>query len=118
MTARIDLGDALRVKPGTRVRLATTDPAATFGYDKASAAPITRRQLDRLEDLQDRLWAEAKRSVLVVLQGIDAAGKDGTISKVMDGLQPAGLSGHLVQGAHRRRSWPTTSCGGSTSDAG
>ena len=48
------------------------------------------RELDRLRDLQDRLWAEAKQSVLVVLQGIDAAGKDGTISKVMEAFNPQG----------------------------
>ena len=40
--------------------------------------------------LQDRFWAEAKRSVLVVLQGIDAAGKDGTINKVMEAFNPQG----------------------------
>jgi len=92
MPARIDFRDALRVKPGSRVRLETTDPAATFGYDKASAASVTQRQLDRLADLQDRFWAEAKRSVLVVLQGIDAAGKDGTIRKVMDAFNPMGCT--------------------------
>jgi PPK2 family polyphosphate:nucleotide phosphotransferase len=51
---------------------------------------LTARQLARLADLQDRLWAEAKRSVLVVLQGIDAAGKDGTINKVMEAFNPQG----------------------------
>ena len=43
-----------------------------------------------MADLQDRLWAEAKRSVLIVLQGIDAAGKDGTIQKVMEAFNPQG----------------------------
>ena len=46
--------------------------------------------MERLRDLQDRLWAEAKHSVLVVLQGIDAAGKDGTIAKVMEAFNPQG----------------------------
>jgi PPK2 family polyphosphate:nucleotide phosphotransferase len=90
MTARIDLRDALRVKPGTRVRLARLDPAATHGWDKERAAPELERQLARLADLQDRFWAEARRSVLVVLQGIDAAGKDGTINKVMEAFNPQG----------------------------
>jgi PPK2 family polyphosphate:nucleotide phosphotransferase len=85
-----DLREALVVKPGTRVRLSRLDPAATFGYDKASAQPLIERQLERLATLQDRLWAEAKRSVLVVLQGIDAAGKDGTIQKVMEAFNPQG----------------------------
>jgi PPK2 family polyphosphate:nucleotide phosphotransferase len=90
MAQRIDLRDALRVTPGTRVRLSGLDPAASHGWDKESAAPELDRQLDRLADLQDRLWAEAKRPVLVVLQGIDAAGKDGTINKVMEAFNPQG----------------------------
>ena len=44
----------------------------------------------RLDDLHNRLWAEAKRSVLLVLQGMDAAGKDGTIRRVLSGLNPQG----------------------------
>jgi PPK2 family polyphosphate:nucleotide phosphotransferase len=66
------------------------DHGATHGWEKATAAPETARQLDRLADLQDRFWAEAKRAVLVVLQGIDAAGKDGTIKKVMTAFNPQG----------------------------
>ena len=85
-----DLRDALRVMPGTQVRLAKLDPGATFGYDKASAAPVTQHQLERLADLQDRFWAEARHSILIVLQGIDAAGKDGTINKVMEAFNPQG----------------------------
>ncbi len=84
------LRDALRVKPGPSVRLEKIDPAATFGHDKASAVETTRVEMERLGDLQDRLWAEAKRSVLVVLQGIDASGKDGTIAKVMEAFNPQG----------------------------
>ncbi len=87
---RIDLRDATRVKPGSRTKLSERDPAATHGWDKATAEPELAKQLDRLGDLQDRLWAEAKRSVLVVLQGIDAAGKDGTINKVMEAFNPQG----------------------------
>jgi PPK2 family polyphosphate:nucleotide phosphotransferase len=85
-----DFRDSLRVRPGTRARLARFDPDRTFGFDKASAAPRTQRQLTRLSDLQDRLWAEQKHAVLVVLQGIDAAGKDGTIGKVMEAFNPQG----------------------------
>ena len=90
MSSRSDLREALRVRPGARVRLAALDPAASHGWDKETAAPELARQLERLADLQDRLWAEAKRSVLVVLQGIDAAGKDGTINKVMEAFNPQG----------------------------
>ena len=92
MTKRPDLRDALRVRPGSRVRLDRSDHGATHGWDKVSAEPALERQLERLADLQDRFWAEAKRSVLVVLQGIDAAGKDGTINKVLEAFNPQGCA--------------------------
>jgi PPK2 family polyphosphate:nucleotide phosphotransferase len=84
------LREKLRVKPGSRVRLADLDPGATHGFDKASAEPVVERKMTDLASLQDRLWAESKHSVLVVLQGIDAAGKDGTINKVMEAFNPQG----------------------------
>jgi PPK2 family polyphosphate:nucleotide phosphotransferase len=90
MPDHADLRDALRVRPGTRVRLESRDPGATLGHDKASALEATKVQLDRLRDLQERLWAESKHAVLVVLQGIDASGKDGTIAKVMEAFNPQG----------------------------
>ena len=90
MAHRTDLRDELRVRPGTRVRLEKLDPDRTFGHDKASAITATDAELVRLGELQDRFWAEGKRSVLVVLQGIDAAGKDGTINKVMEAFNPQG----------------------------
>jgi PPK2 family polyphosphate:nucleotide phosphotransferase len=90
MAKRIDLRDSLVVRPGSRVRLARRDHGETFGWDKVGAETELDRQLVRLAELQDRFWAEAKRSVLVVLQGIDAAGKDGTINKVMEAFNPQG----------------------------
>jgi len=90
MVSNVSLRDQLRVEPGSRLRLSERDPAAAFGLDKATAEPLTDAQLDRLSDLQDRLWAEAKHAVLVVLQGIDTAGKDGTIRKVMGAFNPQG----------------------------
>src|SRR6188768_2597455 len=86
------LRDALRVEPGSRVRLERMDAGATFGREKATAVEATLREMERLGSLQDRLWAEAKRSVLIVLQGIDAAGKDGTIQKVMEAFNPQGCT--------------------------
>ena len=88
MARRTDLRDKLGIRPGRSARLAGRDPGATFGYEKAAALAETQRQLARLGPLQDRLWAESKRAVLVVLQGIDAAGKDGTINKVMEAFNP------------------------------
>ena len=72
------------------MRLEDFDTSATHGHDKADSAKTTAEQLVRLRTLQDRFWAEGKRSVLVVLQGIDAAGKDGTINKVMEAFNPQG----------------------------
>jgi PPK2 family polyphosphate:nucleotide phosphotransferase len=84
------LRQALRVKPGSRVRLASLDPAATFGHSKDASAAELAAGLARLTRLQDRLWAENKRRVLIVLQGIDASGKDGTVSHVMSAFNPMG----------------------------
>jgi len=84
------LRELLRVRPGTRVDLAKVDPAATHGHTKESAAGELATGLDRLTDLQDRLWAEGKNRVLIVLQGIDAAGKDGTLRHVMGAFNPQG----------------------------
>jgi PPK2 family polyphosphate:nucleotide phosphotransferase len=85
-----DLREALRVAPGTRVKLATLEHDASFGWEKKDAKHETTRQLARLTALQDRFWAEGSRSLLVVLQGIDAAGKDGTIKHVMRAFNPQG----------------------------
>jgi PPK2 family polyphosphate:nucleotide phosphotransferase len=84
------LRDRLRVDPGKRLDLSRLDPEATHGHEKAAAKAATDGLLDELTALQDRLWAEATRAVLVVLQGIDAAGKDGTIRKVMTAFNPQG----------------------------
>ena len=86
----VDLREALRVAPGQRVKLPKVDPSATHGHTKESAEAELRAGLDRLTDLQDRLWAEGRHRVLVVLQGIDAAGKDGTLRHVMTAFNPQG----------------------------
>jgi len=86
----VSLRETLQVMPGRPADLAGRDPAETHGYDKERAKAETAIHLDRLTALQDRLWAEARRSVLVVLQGIDAAGKDGTIRTVMGAFNPQG----------------------------
>jgi PPK2 family polyphosphate:nucleotide phosphotransferase len=85
-----DLREALRLKPDTRLDLSRVEAAATHGWERSAAEEATAEQIERLTDLQDRMWAEAKYAVLVVLQGIDAAGKDGTIRKVMTAFNPQG----------------------------
>jgi PPK2 family polyphosphate:nucleotide phosphotransferase len=91
-TTRPQLRDVLRVRPGKRIRLADIDPSDAHGYTRQSAQRALQNGLDRLTDLQDRLWAEAKHPVLIVLQGIDAAGKDGSVKHVMSAFNPMGCS--------------------------
>jgi len=87
----VKLREKLRVKPGTTVRLADVDPEETHGAKKH---PATHDEIPagvaRLDELQYRMYAERKHALLVVLQGIDAAGKDGTIRHVMTGFNPQG----------------------------
>ena len=93
MAAGRPLREALVVPPGTkRFDLSTVDPGATHGHEKSRSRPALQAGLDRLTSLQDRLWAEAKHGVLVVLQGIDAAGKDGTIIHVAGAFNPQGVT--------------------------
>jgi PPK2 family polyphosphate:nucleotide phosphotransferase len=87
---KANLRQLLRVSDGDALRLDDRDPGDAHGWDKDDAKEETERQRERLTDLQDRLWAEAKHSVLVVLQGIDASGKDGAIRKVMTAFNPQG----------------------------
>jgi PPK2 family polyphosphate:nucleotide phosphotransferase len=89
---RPSLRDALVVKPGSRVRLSSIDPAETHGWTKARAAGRLEQGLERLTDLQERIWAEGNHPVLIVLQGIDTAGKDGTVTHVMSAFNPMGCS--------------------------
>ena len=80
-----------RVKPGQKVRLRKIDPASTGEVKRPAAAATFEQILDvRLPNQQELLYAAACHSVLIVLQGIDTAGKDGTIKHVMTRLNPAG----------------------------
>ena len=80
-----------RVAPGTRVRLAAIDPDDTGPYrDKQDGAEELERQRERISALQERLYAEHRQSLLVVLQSIDTGGKDGTIRSVFQGVNPQG----------------------------
>lgn len=83
--------DPYRVRPGRRVRLAGFDPAAKVGdKDDPAVALAMRRDLVALASLQELLYAARTHAVLVVLQGIDTAGKDGTIRHVFSGVNPQG----------------------------
>jgi PPK2 family polyphosphate:nucleotide phosphotransferase len=80
----------IRVQPGSKARLAKRATDGRLGVEKGRATDILRELTDRLEVLHRRLYAEHTRSVLLVLQGLDAAGKDGTIRRVFTGLNPQG----------------------------
>ncbi len=82
-----------QVEPGSRFRISRVDAAATPGFagGKAKTAKVLADLSRRLHVLQERLWAEQRRKVLVVLQGLDTSGKDGTISHVFEGVNPLGV---------------------------
>jgi PPK2 family polyphosphate:nucleotide phosphotransferase len=82
-----------RVKPSAKVDLSKIDPGSTPGF-KGKRKEADARLLEltqRLEVLQESLWAEHQRKVLIVLQGMDTSGKDGTISHVFEGVNPLGV---------------------------
>jgi len=84
-----------RVKPGGKLSLKQYDPDDTGDYQKndqgkGKAKAETAKLIARLDGLQERLDANASRSVLIVLQGMDTSGKDGTIKSVMSGVNPQG----------------------------
>ena len=89
-------------KPG-HFRLADCDPAETFGFaiDKDDVKAMLADGIARLADLQQRLYAQDRWAVLVVLQGMDAAGKDSVIKHVMSGINPQGCEVHGFKAAER-----------------
>jgi len=84
---------SLRVKPGSKVTLPKDfDPSDRFGLRKgADATRLLQQGIELLAEYQDRLAAQRGSAVLVVLQGIDASGKDSTIRHVMRGVNPQGV---------------------------
>ncbi|HEY3743317.1 MAG TPA: polyphosphate kinase 2 family protein [Bryobacteraceae bacterium] len=88
-----NLSEELLVKPGSTPKLHKIDPSGTHGWgSKTAAAKQFQKNLDLLSVNQYRLYAENRRALLIVLQGIDAGGKDGTVRHVMAGFNPQGAS--------------------------
>lgn len=94
-----DTAEDLRVKPHTKVRLRDWDSSWAGPKEfrhlrgdqlKQEAQEILANNLKRLSDAQDLLWSTGEFALLVVLQGMDAAGKDGMIKHVMSGVNPQG----------------------------
>ena len=102
------LAQALAVPPGARFKLSSIDPADTHGVDKDGVEARFEKNTKQLAGLQYRLYAESQRALLVVLQGIDAGGKDGTISHVMTGINPQGVTVtafKVPEGAEKRHDY-------------
>lgn len=84
---------AFSVKPGRAVRLRDYDPDSTGDIrDKQTAKEVLKRSKRRLFELHDLLYAANKYAVLIVLQSMDASGKDGAIRHVMSGVNPQGCT--------------------------
>jgi PPK2 family polyphosphate:nucleotide phosphotransferase len=83
--------DRYRVKPGSHFRLADVDCTDTHGITKGEGREQTDALRVELENLQEMLWADHTKKVLVVLQAIDAGGKDGTVRSVFEGVNPQGV---------------------------
>ncbi|MEM8758082.1 MAG: PPK2 family polyphosphate kinase [Planctomycetota bacterium] len=99
-----DPGALHRIEPGSKVDLRSIDPSKTPGLsgsraeERAAAEAAHAENIKAMRDLQYKLWAEQKQSLLVVLQGMDTSGKDGTIRHVFGALNPQGVR---VQGFKR-----------------
>ncbi len=83
-----------RLRAGRRLDLADHRPDERFGWDKEEAKLALPVAVAEVAELQKRLFAEGERAVLLVLQAMDAGGKDGVLREVLTGLNPAGISVH------------------------
>src|ERR1700759_2498097 len=79
------------VKPHSKVRLSRLSTSEHPGFDDKNATePVLTEHAKRLSDLQEVLYAGQQKAVLIVLQGMDTAGKDGTIRHIFSGINPQG----------------------------
>jgi PPK2 family polyphosphate:nucleotide phosphotransferase len=87
----IKIKSKYRIKCGSKVKLAALKTDSDGGYkSKEQAAPVLVKHRDRLADAQEVLYASGTKALLIVLQGMDTAGKDGTISHIFSGVNPQG----------------------------
>ncbi|HEX8926489.1 MAG TPA: polyphosphate kinase 2 family protein, partial [Terriglobales bacterium] len=88
-----DLVDPFRVTSGKHFRLKDFDPADTLGMNsemKGRTPELLEQRVKEMSELQDKLYAQDRWSLLLIFQAMDAAGKDGTIKHVMSGVNPQG----------------------------
>jgi len=115
MPALPDFSKPYRVDNGRKFRLKDFDPADTSELAKKHAEKELPRGLERLIDLQDKLYAQDRWALLVVLQAMDAAGKDGVVKHVMSGVSPQGCEVHSfkqpsVEELNHDFLWRTNKC--------
>jgi PPK2 family polyphosphate:nucleotide phosphotransferase len=79
------------IKVTAHIRLRDFDPDYHEGLDKDKTRDKTQKLCDRIGELQQLLYAESKHALLIVLQGMDTSGKDGTVKHVLDAVNPAGV---------------------------
>ena len=104
------------VEPGTKVRLSKIDPSYKGKYEThEKAAGEIGKHLERLNTLQYLLYADGDQSLLVVLQALDAAGKDGVVRHGLAGMNPQGPSVLGFRCSRARKKLPMISCGAPTS---
>jgi PPK2 family polyphosphate:nucleotide phosphotransferase len=81
----------LLVKPGTRAGLADRDPAGAGELKKDDAKSLLGQYTEKLAELQELLWANDSRALLVIFQGMDGSGKDSATKHVLSGVNPQGV---------------------------
>ena len=87
----MDYREKFVVEPGAKVRLSKIDPSYTGKYEThEKAAPEIAKHLERMQKLQYLLYADGRQSLIVVLQALDAAGKDGVVRHAFSGMNPQG----------------------------
>ena len=84
------LAEPFRITDGKKFRLKDHDPDATDGLKKDEAHGMLEQSVELLRELQEKLYAQDRWAMLLIFQGMDAAGKDGAIKHVMSGVNPQG----------------------------
>ena len=91
LSVRSNLPKKFKIEPDSKVKLGNIDPCFCgdhVSYEAALSEMLV--QLHKMDQLQNLMYAERKHSLLVVLQGLDACGKDGVVRHILTGMNPAG----------------------------
>ncbi len=94
MTIKRKLAAAYRVESGKGFRLKKYDPGDTAGLREEDAQEHLQHSISQMEEMQNKLYAQDRWSLLLIFQAMDAAGKDGAIKHVLSGVNPQGCDVH------------------------